>query len=200
MRIAVDKNQLTGSHEKSNKLKHDCMEELGVELVPVPIPFGDYCLVTDEMQETIDRRGSKLKKQDLVADIKFSLDTKKGLSEVVSNICSSSHNRFRDEVIMAHKMGARFVVLIEEPGIHSVQDVFSWTNPRYYNWCKIKKLHEQGKALSRKISSKPPTRGEQLAKAMLTMSSKYGVEWMFTTREDAGRNIIELLSGYENGK
>jgi hypothetical protein len=42
---------------------------------------------------------------------------------------------------------------------------------------------------------KPPTTGQTLSKAMKTMQEKYEVEFMFCSRGDAGKKIIELLGG-----
>ena len=193
MRIAADKNQFAGSHGKSNAKKHADMVKLGVDIIPTPLPFGDYCLITEQMQETMIRRGDKLKKADIIADIKFSVDTKKDLSEVCTNICSVTHDRFRDEIILAQKMGAKLVVLIEEPNIHDVRDVFRWQNPRMRRYNKIKYMHSIGRWENVPLPKKPPTSGQTLAKAMITINKKYGVEWVFWSREDAGRMIVEIL-------
>ena len=194
MKIAADKNQFAGSHGISNAKKHIQIErDLGHELLDVPLPFGDYCLITEEMQETIDRRGAKLKKQDLVGDIKISVDSKKDLLEVCGNICSGSHNRFRDEVILAQKCGCKLYILVEEPKIKSISDVFRWQNPRMHRYNKIKYMHGIGKWGNVKLPKKPPTSGEVLAKSMITMQEKYGCEFLFTSPQEAGAKIIELL-------
>lgn len=197
MHIVFDKNQALGIHEKSNKLKHDMLTNLGHTLIECVLPFGDYTLLTPVIQETIDRRGSKLHKMDLVADIKISIDTKKDLSEVCSNICSAGHSRFKDEAILAQKAGAKFVVLVEEPGIRTLQDVFKWQNPRLKRWNYINRQHEMGYKLNIPIPSKPPTSGETLAKAMITMQAKYGIEWQFCSRTESADRIIQILTDWE---
>ena len=194
MKIAADKNQFSGSHGKSNAKKHKQLEKLGIEIIPTPLPFGDYCLVTDQMQETIDRRGDKLKKQDLVGDIKISIDTKKDLLELAGNICSGSHDRFRDEIILAQKVGAKMIILIEERGIKSIDDVFQWKNPRMHRYNKIKYMHSIGKWNSIKVPKRPPTSGQTLAKAMLTCQLKYGCKFLFCSPEETGGKIIEILT------
>lgn len=198
MKIATDKNQFSGSHRKSNERKHNDLKALGCELLDIPLPFGDYCLISEQMQETIDRRGEKLKKQDLVGDIKVSIDTKKDLLELCGNICSSSHARFRDEVILAQKVGAKLIILIEEKGINSIQDVFKWRNPRLHRYNKIKYMHERGKWQSISLPKAPPTNGQTLAKAMLTFEKKYGCEFRFCSPEETAGKIIEILGGQEN--
>lgn len=201
MNIAVDKNQVSGTHEKSNAFKHEKMAKAGHVLKAVPLPFGDYCEITDEMQETIKRRGEKLKKQDLVGDIKICVDTKKNLSEVAMNICSKGHERFRDEVILAQKVGARMVALVEEEGIGSLDEVAAWKNPRLWNYCRKNKIsygnEEELTAFVRAGGAKPPVSGEVLEKAMRTMAEKYGVIWSFCKKSDTGKRIVEILSDSE---
>lgn len=194
MKIAADKNQFSGSHGWSNLKKHVWIAQEGNEIIPTPLPFGDYCLITDQMQETIDRRGDKLKKQDLVGDIKLSIDTKKDLLEVAGNICSGSHSRFRDEIILAQKVGAKMIILIEEKGIKSIEDVFQWRNPRMHRYNKIRYMHSIGKWSSVKAPKRPPTSGQTLAKAMLTCQLKYGCKFLFCSPEETGTKIIEILT------
>lgn len=193
MKIAVDKNQFAGSHGKSNAKKHNDMKRMGIEIIPIPLPFGDYCVVTDELQETIDRRGDKLKKVDIIGDVKLSVDSKKDLLEVCGNICGKSHPRFRDEVILAKKMNAKLIILVEEPDIHDVRDVFRWQNPRMRRYNYIKYMHSIGKWDNVPLPKKPPTSGKTLAKAMITIHKKYGVDWIFCSKEEAGKKIVELL-------
>lgn len=198
MKIIVDKNQFSGTHGKSNDLKHRQIEDMGVVIVPAPLPFGDYALLTADAEETILRRGKNLKKQDLVGDIKISVDTKNGLGEVEVNICGKQHGRFRDEVILAKKCGCKLYVLIEDEHAKEVRDVFRWVNPRYAKYRRIQSAQQNGRMMNVQLRGKPPVRGEQLAKAMLTMQLKYGCEFVFAKREDMGRKIIDLLTNGNN--
>ena len=118
MVIGCDKNQLTGTHKKSNEANHRRMMAMGHEIMPLPIPYGDYIEVTPTISETIKRRGDKLKKMDLVNDIKIAVDRKNSIDEICGNICSSKsqHERFREEAITAQKAGAKFYVVIETEG------------------------------------------------------------------------------------
>lgn len=59
------------------------------------------------------------------------MDTKKNLSEVAMNICSKGLGRFRDEVILAQKVGARMVTLVEEEGIGSLDEVAAGKIPGF---------------------------------------------------------------------
>lgn len=170
-KIAVDINQLSGTHAVSNEDQHEQIKRLGFEIVPVPLPFGDYAFLTDGMAETISRRGDKLKKMDLVGDIKIVVDTKKSLDEVAMNIQGKEHARFRDECILARKCGCRLAILICDEKIRRLDEVYTW---------KSKRKGAQ-------------TNSESLMKAMQTMSMKYGVWWFFCGHDEIGRYILLIL-------
>ena len=198
MKIAVDKNQLQkGSHAQSNAYNHRMMERAGHELVDLPLPYADYCEVTEEMQETIDRRGDKLKKIDLVGDIKIAVDRKNSIDEICGNVCSTTkaHERFRDEVILAQKHGCKFYVLIEDDKVTSLDDLEKWQNPREKKYFYYKALMAQGKKLRMILPKQPPASGKKLAKALRTMEEKYGVKFLFCKPKDAAARIVEILKG-----
>lgn len=197
MKIGVDKNQIqAGSHYKSNLKNHTALEQAGHELVPIPCPFGDYAEVTAEMQETIDRRGDKLKKADLVGDIKIAVDRKNSIDEICGNVCSttSAHERFRDEVILAKKCGCKFYVLIEDDKVTSLDDLEKWQNPREKKYFIMKARKDKGYKLKYPIAKQPPASGKKLAKALRTMETKYGVKFLFCKPKDAAARIVEILS------
>lgn len=200
MKIAVDKNQLQkGSHAQSNAYNHRMMERAGHELIALPLPYADYCEVTEEMQETICRRGDKLKKADLVGDIKIAVDRKNSIDEICGNVCSttSAHERFRDEVILAKKCGCKFYVLIEDDKVTSLDDLEHWQNPREKKYFYYKALMAQGKKLRMILPKQPPASGKKLAKALRTMEEKYGVTFLFCKPKDAAARIVELLKDGE---
>lgn len=103
------------------------------------------------------------------------IDRKKDLQEVAGNVCQQ-HDRFVRELELAKELGYKMIVLIEEPSITSVEQVFGWYNYR------------------RKKNPKAVC-GKTLGKIMYTMRDKYNVEWLFTTKEECGKRIIELLGG-----
>ena len=200
MKIAVDKNQLQkGSHAQSNAYNHRMMERAGHELIALPLQFGDYCEVTDEMQETIDRRGDKLKKADLVGDIKIAVDRKNSIDEICGNVCSTTkaHERFRDEVILAQKHGCKFYVLIEDDKVTSLDDLEHWENPREKKYFIMKARKDKGYKLKYPLPKQPPASGKKLAKALRTMEEKYGVTFLFCKPKDAAARIVELLTKEE---
>lgn len=103
------------------------------------------------------------------------IDRKKDLQEVAGNVCQQ-HERFVRELELAKELGYKLYVLIEEPNIKSLSEVCTW-----FNWRRRK----NPKAIN----------GKTLYKIMLTMEQKYGVEWRFTSKENCGKSIVELLEG-----
>ena len=199
MIIGVDRNQLTGSHKKSNEVNHRRMMAMGHELMPLPLPFGDYCKITDDVAETVKRRGDKIKKMDLVNDIKVAVDRKNSIDEICGNLCSTQreHERFREEAITAQKAGCVFYVVVENTeGIKSVLDIPKWSNPRLHRYNKINYMHKLGKWQNVKNSGqRPPCDNIRLMKTMMTMAQKYNIHWILCSPYESATMIVKLLSG-----
>lgn len=106
-----------------------------------------------------------------------SVDTKASMQEIAQNIggTSEEHARFRRELVKAKDNGCHLYILIEnEDGIRSIDDVARWWNPR---------LAESPKAIT----------GERLAKAMATMQDRYGCTFVFCPPEKAAGMIYLIL-------
>lgn len=106
------------------------------------------------------------------------IDRKQNLSEICSNVASTSkeHERFRAEIMRANDIGIKVIVLIEHGhGYKTLEDVKFWQNPR---------LRENPKA----------TNGTKLYKILRTMCEKYDMEVVFCEKEETGRKIRELLN------
>lgn len=198
IKIAYDRAQKAKKHE----IKHNWLRNRGYDLIDLPLPVGDYIVVTDEVENTIKRRGKNLKKMDLLAVTHTTIDTKQNLGEVCNNLCTKEHNRFRDEAILAQQNGIKFIVLVEDGNnIKTIDDVEGWVNPRRWQYCKKHGIPTQGDVEAeiaefvRAGGQKPPTPGSQLVKMMRTMSEKYGVKWEFCSKKNTGKRIIELLGG-----
>lgn len=147
MVIIEDSRQQKDKHE----LKHSCFKEMGVQLIRSKIAFGDYCVPPS-----------------------ISVDTKANMAEIANNI-GTDHQRFKRECIAARDAGCKLIVLVEnEDGICSVDDVHEWINPE---------IVYRPKAIT----------GERLQKAMQTMSERYGVRFEFCRPEEAAGKIMELL-------
>jgi len=198
MKIAYDRAQKAKKHE----IKHSWLRNHGYELIDLPLPVGDYIVVTEAVEDTIKRRGKNLKKMDLLAVTHTTIDTKQNLTEVCNNLCTKEHQRFRDEAILAQQNRIKFIVLVEDgTSIKSIDDVENWVNPRRWQYCKKHGISTRGDVEAeiaefvRAGGQKPPTPGSQLAKTMRTMSQDYGVIWEFCDKRHTGQRIIELLGG-----
>lgn len=192
--IIEDKGQKEGQHI----LKNRYFENNEIEVLRAPLPVGDYIIADDKVSDVIHRkakRNMEVKKMDFLGTYAVAVDTKKDMQEIIGNICGKSHPRFRDECILAQNNGIKLYVLIENAdGVKSVEDVFKWRNPRLERYNRIKYMQSCGKWLNASIPITPPTSGKTLAKSMLTMQLKYGVEFVFCRPEEAGKKIIELLT------
>lgn len=191
--LIEDKGQKEGQHI----LKNRYFENNEIEVLRAPLPVGDYIIADDKVSDVIHRkakRNMEVKKMDFLGTYAVSVDTKKDMQEIIGNICGKSHPRFRDECILAQNNGIKLYVLIENAdGVKSVEDVFKWRNPRLDRYNRIKYMQSCGKWLNASIPITPPTSGKTLAKSMITMQLKYGVEFVFCRPEEAGKKIIELL-------
>ena len=197
--IIEDKAQ----QDKKHELKHLYWEQSGIYFERYPLPVGDYILYNDMVADVISRkqkRGIELKKLDFLGTYNVCVDTKKDMQEIVGNICGKQHERFRDECILAQNNSIKLYVLIEnECGVTCVNDVFSWHNERLDIYVadrnNVVGYWKNGSPrYGRKRKYPFATKGQQLAKAMLTMQKKYGVEFLFCKPNEAGEKIIELLT------
>lgn len=149
-----------------HRLKNEYFESHGIKVVRSKLPAADYALLTD-MSRVID--------------------TKRNLQELVGNLVQD-HERFRREADFCKNNGIELIVLIEEPGMHSLEDVRRWWNPRLRKWKK-------DKWMGRKVNPKPPTDNITLMKIMWTFGKEHHVRWEFCSPAEAGKRVIELLLG-----
>lgn len=101
------------------------------------------------------------------------VDTKKDWVELAGNICGKQHTRFREECIRAKTAQIRLIILIEDKVLAE-----NWKSPIKRNGQPICKVS-----------------GEVLAKAMRTMTEKYGVEFMNCDKSETARVILRILEG-----
>jgi hypothetical protein len=146
--IIEDKGQKEGLHILKNRYfkSHD------IEVLRAPLPVGDYIIATDKVMDVIKRKTARkmeLKKMDFLGTYDVSVDTKKDMQEIAGNICGKAHPRFRDECILAQNNGIKLYVLIENTDkVYSVNDVFTWHNPRVDRYNNIAYMHTLGKLLN----------------------------------------------------
>ena len=92
----------------------------------------------------------------------------------------------------------KLYVLIENmDGVKSIDDLFHWQNPMSKIWVNSKEVigtYKNGRPRYKKVQKYPKaTKGDVLAKSLITMQLKYGVEFLFCRPEEAGEKILELL-------
>lgn len=108
------------------------------------------------------------------------VDRKKDLQELAGNVCQQ-HERFRAELIRAQEAGIQIVILCEHGGsIKTLEDVYFWENPR-------------------RRTSPGAISGQRLFKVLNTMQEKYGVQFEFCDKRQAGRRIVEILTDDHRG-
>lgn len=193
LKIGVDKAQQAGKHD----LKHNQLIAMGHELIDIPIPVGDYIEITEQLQEVIDRRGTKLKKMDLIGQIKVSVDTKRDIEEIYQCLMQG-HKRFSDSCFLAQNSNIRLIILVENTnGVTCVDELEKWRNDT--GWKRYFAVKKKSERMGAKLP-KPPATPAQLKQIMWTMNKKYGTEFLFCRPDECARKIIELLTGGGEGR
>lgn len=175
MILLEDTRNQPGKHDKKNQY----FAEHGVEVRRTKLYVGDYTLPKNQS---------------------ICVDTKKDIQELIGDICGKSHERFRDECLRAQEANVKLIILVEnESGyvdrkqtiynkvVRSVDDLFSWVNPRLFIWKGGKQKYPGA------------TKGAVLAKCCLTMTAKYGVEFQFCTPEESAERILSILNVNQEG-
>lgn len=147
MVLLEDTRNKIGKH----KNVHAYCEKHGIELIRECLDVGDYML----------------------PDGKISVDTKKDLSELATNLLNpQDKKRFMREVRRAREQGIQLVVLCEHGGkIKCLQDVAGWR------------------------SEFSPVTGRALLDRMYKLSVSYGVRFEFCSKRNTGKRIVEILEG-----
>ena len=152
MILIEDTRQVVGKH----KLKNEYFEKMGIEVVRSKLLFGDY---QNPQNPSI------------------AIDTKKDIQELIGDL-TKDHERFKRELQLAKKCGAKLIILIEDEKISCINDLYTW-----YNW-RLKK-------------SPKATKGSTLAKMLYTIehnTEDYNCQFTFTKKSECGAKIIELLT------
>lgn len=124
---------------------------------------------------------SKLAVGDYCIAPSVAVDSKASIQELAMDI-DHEHERFRRELIKAKEMGIALTVLVEnEDGVRDLNGLAAWEEP--------------AASFARRRNAKRRISGMRLAKACMTMSDRYGVEWAFCAPEDAGARVVEILEG-----
>ena len=105
-------------------------------------------------------------------DTKVIIDLKANIEEIAHNLCNTQeHLRIKKELEKAKEIGCEEFIFLIKSNIKSVDDLINWT------------------------STKTKVKGSALVKVMSTMKERYGCRFIFTTRANAPKKIIELLGG-----
>lgn len=164
-----------------------------------------------EVERNIYEYGVDLKKMDFVGTYNVCVDTKKDIDELINDIVGRQHERFRDECIFAKNNGVKLYVLVENigglikytrdvynPTVRSLDELHLWKNPRLFIMKRSDEVigcYKSGNPKYKRVQKYPKaTKGITLQKACKTMEEKYGCKFIFTTPEESGKKIIELLT------
>ena len=152
MILIEDTRQVVGKH----KLKNEYFKKMGIEVVRSKLLFGDY---QNPQNPSI------------------AIDTKKDIQELIGDL-TKDHERFRNELLLSKKCGAKLIILIEDEKVTCINDLYTW-----YNW-RLKK-------------SPKATKGSTLAKMLYTIehnTEDYNCQFIFTKKSECGAKILEILS------
>lgn len=166
MQIIVDTREHKSEWNRIGKQ----LDELGVKYFRSKLYCGDY----QSMDNT-----------------RLVVDRKKDLQELCGNVCQQ-HERFKAELVRAIEQGIKIVILCEHgEDIKSLEDVWFWQNPRKHKpvWKTI-----NGQRVKTVVSEKAVD-GHQLYKSLCTIRDRYNVDFVFCTKEETGKKIVEILGG-----
>lgn len=143
------------TREKRNDHIVDVLDATdGITVLRSKLPFGDYCNISRNVFRVVERKNS------------------------INELCSclgKQHERFKNELKGGHKLGYRFIILVEAEGYTTIEDLKNWENP-FRKKCK--------RALT----------GKQIYKILKSYINYYNIEVEFTTKQNAGSDIIRLLN------
>ena len=115
---------------------------------------------------------SKLETGDymLYKDYSTIIDKKDGLLELSHNLCNTlEHQRVVREIDLAHSLGCKEFIFLVQSSIKSEDDIKKWKSPH----TKVK--------------------GEVLLKVLKTFKEHHDCKFIFVSKKDMGKRIIELL-------
>ena len=168
--LVCDTRQKSGKHDTKEKY----FKDNGIKTIRSKLPFGDYALLTNMSR---------------VVDTKFSC------GELYQDLIQD-HERFHNECVNSKEYGIELIILVEnEFGFKEPKDILNYDNPQYKKWFMLKRKFE--KAQIAKLP-KQPASNQQLLKIMCSMTSKYGVKFLFCKPSESAKKIIELLGGDNN--
>lgn len=137
------------TREKTNQNVLAYFDKHSIEYKIEKLDTGDY-MDSEKMNITIDR--------------------KRNLGELLTNLCSKDDSRFWREVRRSKEQKIKMIVLCEHGGkIKSIRDVAFWK------------------------SKYSRVTGKQLMEEIYKVHIAYGVEFLFCDKRSTGKRILELL-------
>lgn len=194
IKLVEDVNNKIEKHDLKNKwwLEH----EIRVERYRLPV--GDYILMNDKVKDVIDRkakRGIPVKMMDFMGTYNVCADSKFSILELCGNF-QQQHERFRDELLLAKNNGIKLYIVVENDfqwisrkknifnnPVKSIEDLFSWKNPRAF-------IFKNGKQAYPNCA-----KGSWIAKTCMTIENKYGCKFVFCKPDESAELIIKILEG-----
>lgn len=105
-------------------------------------------------------------------DYSVIIDKKDGLLELAHNLCNTlEHERIKREIQRAKDLGCKqFIFLVQDSKIKTIDDIKNWS------------------------STHTKVKGSTLFKIMQTMKQKYDVRFVFVSRTNIAKKIVQLLN------
>ena len=168
MNIQVDSREHASEWKRIKKQ----FDELGVEYFQSKLYVGDY--------QSLDNP-------------RLVIDRKKDLQELYGNICAQ-HERFKAELLRAMAQGIKIVILCEHgEDVKSLEDVYFFYQPPIKRW-RVVKREVNGKEIKvRESYMQKAIDGKSMYKSFCTIRDRYNVDFVFCTKEETGKRIMEIL-------
>ena len=133
-----------------------------------------------------------------INDLCYQNNVPEGYIDVFQQLYVKRHGFFHRGLKRAQNSGVKLYVLVEnEDGVENINDLFHWHNKRLDIWKSTNEVigfYRTGRPKYKRVRKYPNAiKGEQIAKACLTMQAKYGVTFLFCKPEESGSKILELL-------
>ncbi|MCD7724908.1 MAG: hypothetical protein LUI12_05060 [Clostridiales bacterium] len=159
-------------------------------------------------------------KQSLIRDVIWEDDIDRNVEQQINDLCFANNvperaisdfqalyvkrrGFFHRGLKRAQNSGIKLYILVEDATIRSIDDVFSWVNPRLKIMIPDKTqppkyITKNGRPVyARKQKYPKATRGKQLALSLITMEKKYNVTFKFCRPDESGAEIVRLLTETE---
>lgn len=145
--------------------------------------YGAYHLLTDDDADIFVER----KIDDFCRVWNLSEETR----SLMHTLYVKRHGSFHRELKRAQNNGIKLIILVENrDNVNEVRDLAHWSDKAAWKRYNIQ-MNRFRKGLGRRPAE--PQSGAVLMKALLTMESKYGVEFQFCRPEESAERIVKIL-------